>query len=202
MNIMRICCTSATYTHVVVHLKEHLEEQMMPYLVLAYPEITKSDFDLIQTYRSKNDKLYYSVVEPHFTIVFPVFGFSETEFVAEIRKQAENLNKFDFAIRCATINKDTFSEYFHVFLVPDEGYSNIVKIHDILYSGLLQEDLRLDLDFVPHIGIGNSLDKNECKKMVDEWNKDDFEVKGTVSKLTIVEYENDRVRDLNEIKLK
>ncbi len=173
----------------------------MAYLVLAYPEISKSDFDLIQNFRKKNDELFYSVVNPHFTIVFPVFDQSEADFISEIKKQAKNLNKFDFVLRCATINKDAFNEYFHAFLVPDEGYSNIVKIHDKLYSGMLKDNLRLDLDFVPHIGIGNSVDKFICKKMVDEWNKDEFEIKGKVSSLKIVDYENNLVREIEEIKI-
>ena len=174
----------------------------MAYLVLAYPEISKSDYDLIQSYRSVNDVLYYSVVEPHFTIVFPVFDIPESEFIKEIRHQADDLKRFDFTIRYATINKDAFSDYFHTFLVPDEGYSTIVKTHDRLYSGLLRENLRLDLDFVPHIGIGNSLEKLRCKKMVDEWNRDNFEIKGVISKLTIVKYENDQIQIVEEIMLK
>ncbi len=44
----------------------------MAFLVLAYPKIEQSDFDLIQDYRKENDGLFYSVVKPHFTIVFPV----------------------------------------------------------------------------------------------------------------------------------
>ncbi|MCB1172544.1 MAG: 2'-5' RNA ligase family protein [Leptospiraceae bacterium] len=173
----------------------------MAFLALAYPEISKSDFDLIQSYRSENDALYFSVVEPHFTIVFPVSDIPQSEFINEIKRQAANLFQFEFTIRCATINKDAFSDYFHSFLVPDEGYSNIVKIHDRLYSGLLSENLRLDLDFIPHIGIGNSLKSLDCKRMVDEWNLDEFAIKGKVSVLTIVEYKNDLVRKLEEIKL-
>ncbi|WP_106793436.1 2'-5' RNA ligase family protein [Aquimarina sp. Aq78] len=173
----------------------------MAYLVLAYPEIKKSDFDVIQNYRKENDKLFYNVVEPHFTIVFPVFDQTETDFIAEIKKQAATFNNFDFVLRCATINKDAFNEYFHTFLVPDEGYSNIVKIHDRLYSGILKENHRLDLDFIPHIGIGNSLNKLDCKKMVDQWNKDEFEIGGTVKTLTIAEYKNNNLRQIEEIKL-
>jgi len=173
----------------------------MAFLVLAYPKIEQSDFDLIQDYRKKNDGLFYSVVKPHFTIVFPVFDQSESDFLTEIQKLAKNYDAFDFVLRCATINRDAFSDYFHTFLVPDEGYSNIIKIHNGLYSGKLKENHRLDLDFVPHIGIGNSLDKLECKKMVDEWNENDFAVNGTVSSLTVVEYENNRVRKIAEFQL-
>ncbi|MBG6129221.1 2'-5' RNA ligase [Aquimarina sp. EL_43] len=173
----------------------------MAYLVLAYPEIKNADFDVIQNYRKENDQLFYHVVKPHFTIVFPVFDQTEIDFIAEIKKQAATCNSFDFVLRCATINKDAFNEYYHTFLVPDQGYSNIVKIHDKLYSGTLKENHRLDLDFIPHIGIGNSLNKLDCKKMVDEWNKDEFEIIGTVKTLTIAEYDNNNVRKVEEIKL-
>lgn len=174
----------------------------MAYLVLAYPELTSDNFDKIQSYRKENDELFFTVVNPHFTIVFPVFDISEEEFIKEVKNKSANFEKFDFIIRCATINKDAFSEYFHAFLVPDEGYSKIVKLHDKLYSDKLQDNLRLDLDFVPHIGIGNSQDKFKCKKMVDEWNKKEFELSGTISLLTIVKYENNVVTIIEEIKLK
>ena len=86
--------------------------------------------------------------------------------------------------------------------VPDEGYIRIVKLHDKLYSDKLKDNLRLDLDFIPLIGIGNSQDRHKCKKMVDEWNKEEFELRGTISRLKIVRYENDVVTTIEEIKLK
>jgi hypothetical protein len=38
--------------------------------------------------------------------------------------------------------------------------------------------------------------------MVDEWNKEEFELRGTISRLKIVSYENDVVTTIEEIKLK
>lgn len=174
----------------------------MAYLVLAYPVLTSDDFESIQNYRKDHDELYYKIVDPHFTIVFPVFDISEEVFVKEIKDKSANITKFKFVIRCSTINKDAFSDYFHTFLVPDEGYSSIVKLHDMLYSDKLKNDLRLDLDFVPHIGIGNSKDKYSCKKMVDEWNEKDFSISGTITHLTLVKYENNEVTNLEVIELK
>jgi hypothetical protein len=174
----------------------------MGYLVLAYPDLTKSDFDKIQHYRELNDKLFFKSVAPHFTIVFPVFDKTETEFINEVKLQVTNVKKFGFNIRCSTINKDSFSEHYHSFLVPDEGFSNIVKLHDKLYCDKLKDNLRLDIDFIPHISIGNSLDKNLCKSMVDEWNRNDFSIAGSVSKLTIVKYENDKITEIENINLK
>lgn len=164
--------------------------------------MTSDDFDRIQSYRKDNDELFFKVVNPHFTFVFPVFDISEEEFTREVKDKSVNLAKFNFVIRCATINKDAFSECFHTFLVPDEGYSRIVKLHDKLYSGKLKDNLRLDLEFVPHIGIGNSKDKYSCKKMVDEWNMKEFSISGGITHLTVVNYEYDAVTKIEEIKLR
>jgi hypothetical protein len=173
----------------------------LAFLVLAYPEIEPSNFELIQVYRRKNDGLFYSIVDPHFTIVFPVFDQTESEFLIEIQHLSKNYYSFDFVLRCSTINKDAFSEYYHAFLVPDEGNSNFIKIHDKLYSEKLKENHRMDLDFIPHIGIGNSKEKMDCKKMVDEWNTNDFAISGTVSCLTVVEFKDNSIRNIAEIPL-
>lgn len=173
----------------------------MSYLVLAYPELSNEDFNLIQDYRKVHD-IFYPVVHPHFTIVFPVDNQPEKAFIREVEKQSGSIKKIEFLIKCATINKDAFSDYYHIFLVPDQGFSDIVKLHDKLYSGLLFDNLRLDIDFIPHIGIGNSKDKWECKKMVDRWNSKNFSIKGQITHLTMVNYENDKVTSLKKIKLK
>jgi len=70
-----------------------------------------------------------------------------------------------------------------------------------LYSGSLSNNLRLDIDFVPHIGIGNSLDKYECKGMADEWNAKDFEIKGSISQLSIVNYTHPNLKVCDRIEL-
>lgn len=171
------------------------------YLAIAYPKIKSADFELIQQYRKQKDELYFDIVDPHFTLVFPVFNINEKDFLKEIKKQTETFRSFEFTIRCATISKDAFSNYYHVFLVPDEGYSKVVKLHDKLYSGGLKNQLRLDIDFVPHIGVGNSLDKDECKWMVDEWNAKDFEIKGVVNEISIIEYSHLNLKELEKITL-
>jgi hypothetical protein len=173
----------------------------MAYCVIVYPEISTNDYDLIQDYRKKNDN-YYKVVEPHYSIVYPVFNKSEEEFLKEVESKSQQQEKFEFTIRCAVINKDSFSDFYHLLLVPDEGFGKITKLHDKLYSGLLKDNHRLDLTFLPHIGIANSLDKFECKKMVDEWNEKEFSISGKVTCLSVVKFENDRVTSIREIELK
>lgn len=173
----------------------------MAYLVLAYPTLHKSDYDLIQSHRKDHDR-QYSVVDPHFTVVFSTENVASEKFISEIKNKSKDIRKINFTIRRATINKDAFSDYYYIFLVPDEGSSDILKLHDKLYSEILASNLRLDLDFIPHITIGNSKDKFDCKRIVDEWNSRNFCIKGGIDKLTIVEHIKNTVVNLETIALK
>jgi hypothetical protein len=174
----------------------------MAYLVIAYPRIKNNDYQIIQDFRKQNDDLLYTVVEPHFTIIFPVFDFEKDYFISEASAKSKNIKPIDFEIKCATVNKDPFSDYFHLLLVPDKGFSNIVKLHDNMYSGAFFNDLRLDIDFIPHIAIANSKDKLTVKKWADMWNSKDFLITGTIKALTVIDYTDNIVTNLIQIILK
>lgn len=55
-----------------------------------------------------------------------------------------------------------------VLLVQDEGFSEVVRLHDKLYTVILALELRLDIPFYPHIGIGSSTDVLACKRLADD----------------------------------
>jgi hypothetical protein len=173
----------------------------MSLLVLAYPKISTSDYDWIQEFRKHSDELYYHVVEPHFTIVFPTDGWETQPFIAEIEKQSQGFQPFDFCIRCATLDKDAFNDYYHTFLVPDEGYSQFVKLHYKLSAAKLFPHRALQVDFIPHVGIGNSNDPLRCIEMVESWNREEFAIPGHIAVLDIVNYENDTVQTIQRIPL-
>lgn len=173
----------------------------MAYLVVAYPKISQRDFDWIQDYRRENDLKHFSIVKPHFTLVFPMFDVSREDFVREVKHELEGFKKFDFEIRVSTVNKDVSGNFYHEFLVPDRGYSNIVKLHDKLYSGAFAGDQRFDVDFIPHIGIGNAKEAAESKKRVDELNKQGIDIKGTLDVIDVVEYAEGPVQTVDRFDL-
>ena len=170
-------------------------------LVIAYPTISAEDFAWIQHLRQQHDQLYWGVVDPHFTLVFPVFSLEENPFIQHVKQASKGIKAFDFVLRCAVLNNDVFSDFTHAFLVPDEGYSHIVKLHDRLYTGILANELRLDIPFVPHIGIANSRDAQDCKSWADNLNAQLFEVRGSVEKLDVIWYEDDRVETIQQFSL-
>ena len=169
--------------------------------VINYPTIAPEDFNWIQSVRKQYDELYQEIINPHFTIVFPVFNFQEKAFIKHIKQAIQEIEAFDCVLRCAVLGDDAFSDYTHVFLVPDEGYSSIVKLHDRLYTGILTNELRLDIPFVPHIGIANSRNAQRCKQLVDELNAKSFEIRGKVEKLDVIWYEDDKVDVIEQIPL-
>ncbi len=169
--------------------------------VVAYPELEAGDLELIQECRKDNDRLYGSIA-PHFTFVFLVDDMAVGDFVAEVKQQLRGAAPISFVLRCATINKDAFSEYYFAFLIPDEGHSHIKKLHDKLYSGALDHHHRLDIDYIPHIEIANSLDKMAIKRLVDEWNTNDLAIKGRISAIDIISYEHKVLETVEQIVLK
>ena len=169
--------------------------------VLAYPKISLSDFNDIQTFRKDHDQLYFSIANPHFAFVFPMTSINRKQFIEEVIAKANGVKKIDFEIRCATINKDAFLDYYHVLLVPDKGYSDVVKLHDKLYSEVFFNELIMEIDFIPHIGIANSKNKYEVKKWVDQWNAKQFSISGIIENLTIIDYSNNTLKDVKNIEL-
>jgi 2'-5' RNA ligase len=170
----------------------------MSLLVLAFPELHKEDFDTIQSFRKEHDALY-SIVEPHFTLVFPIVDIPTDEFIREITEKANSFHSIEIKIREAIIHKDELTDQYLAFLVPDEGYDNLVRLHDMLYSEKLKSNLRYDIPYVPHITIGKAKEKIQVERMVDKWNTRHRVISGQVSKLAIVKYENNRLQKLLEI---
>jgi len=179
----------------------YIDEKNTALLVLAYPEISEEDRNWIDSFREKHDHLFYGIVEPHFTIVFPTFGISYNDFEKEVFEKTKDTKGFSFSLRCAMNNNDRLSEYNHIFLSPDEGNSDIVKLHDKLYSGILRKTLRLDVDFYSHIGIGSYTDPEKCKSLIDEINHSPFNISGRISSLDIISFGDQKVTNLKKIDL-
>ncbi|MDR3679163.1 MAG: hypothetical protein P4L41_04285 [Flavipsychrobacter sp.] len=168
---------------------------------IAYPQLAANDLELIQKCRKENNRLY-GLIDPHFTFIFMVSDQTISSFTAEVTKRLRDVKRIHFTLRCATINKDAFSGYYFAFLIPDEGHSSIKKLHDKLYSYKLSNHHRLDIDYIPHIEIANSLDKIKIKQLVDQWNETDFAITGTIAYISIITFENGILETVAAIPLK
>ena len=173
----------------------------MALLVIAYPRMAAADLAWIQAIRARHDERYFQLVAPHLTLVFAVGGMAQDVLVEHVRRQVAAVKPLSFVARCAIVVEDDSKRFSHVFLVPDEGLSEIVRLHDRLYTGVLAPSLRLDITFIPHLGVGNATDARACKALADELNAQDFRLSGLIDTLDVVCYEHNKVETVAQIAL-
>jgi len=171
----------------------------MAFAVLNYPTLSESDFQWIQDIRKVHDRLFYEIINPHIPFVFPTDSMPLDTFSSHIKKVSAEFHPFKFVVRCVTIGDPDFLDHAHAFMIPDEGFSEIVRLHDAFYRGPLKSELRLDLPFVPHIGIASDPSLKKCKSIVDELNQQNFEITGMVENLDIIEYGGKSTKTIEQI---
>ena len=173
----------------------------MSYVVIAYPKISASDYEWIQSIRKLYDTRQYSVVKPHVTLVFPTSKPNKESLIEHARSKVTILKAFDIKFDSALVVEDDSKTYFHAFLIPSLGFDEITFLHDISYTEYLESELRTDIPFIPHLGIGNDDDKKVMEELANKINNQGVSISGKIDQLTVAEYDGKKVRDLQIIDL-
>ncbi len=168
---------------------------------IGYPELAPSDFEWIQTIRAQYDIANYDLIRPHFTFVFPCSRINREEFLSHIEEISAPTNSVTFNIRRATISCDKSGEKWHLFLVPDEAYNDIIGLHDKLYTGILADKLRPDIPYIPHITVGVFDNEQACIKRADELNKSAFSIWGQISSIEVISFKDNQVETIGKVDL-
>jgi len=116
-------------------------------VVIFKPEIDATKLDAFCSKYNPHAKL----ISPHITLVSPLHDkkISKEELVQHIQKVIST--QMPFEIRLHGLEK-SWDHWLN--LIVDIGNDDIIKLHDRLYSGILEPFWRKDLPFTPHIGIG------------------------------------------------
>lgn len=170
---------------------------------LAYPVLLASDHRIISDFRRLHDQKYVDVVDIHWTMIFPVStGDIELNYLKDhIARVAAGFPPINFVCRYALVYKDGAGGDYSIFLVPDEGFSSISLLHDALYSGIMRPHLRLNLPYIPHIGIAANKDKEHLYQLAKGWNSHALEIRGTINSLTLSSYRGEKVEDIKQFLL-
>ena len=173
----------------------------MSLAVVSYPAISPEDGLWLDALRYRFPDLAYPRLPPHVTLVFPTMTVDAATLIHYMHEVVQNFEPINFMIRCALYMPDALGNNTHVFLVPDEGFSAIVRLHDQLYRGLLAPALRLDIPFIPHITVGYSADAAYCKSAVDAINAENREISGTLSVLQVLAVSEDGIQSIERLRL-
>ncbi|MEQ8814847.1 MAG: 2'-5' RNA ligase family protein [Thalassobaculum sp.] len=149
----------------------------MSLAVLGRPRLKAADAAWITALRDRHGKaLATPEIGPHVTLVFPTGATDATTATGHLAMVAGETPPLDLAFRCALPVPDPDSGDTFVYLVPDEGFSTLVRLHDRLYSGPFAEALRLDLPYIPHITLGRIAEAKLARALADDLNGQEPEI--------------------------
>ena len=167
---------------------------------LAYPTLSAPDAARLDSFRQRHDP-HHEIVAAHFTLVFACREVEERTYIEHIAAVSRVSSPISFSCRYAMLGSDDEAERAYVYLVPDEGYSAISRLHDALYGGPLSSHLRLEIPFIPHLTLGSSADRKAVKRLCDELNESDLTICGSIEALSIAMLQDGKIRGLAEFSL-
>ncbi len=126
---------------------------MVSRALVHYPEV---NMEIIESFRKKHDPTY-KLIRAHLTIVFPVDQLvSRKSFSDHVRAVLKHWRSFDIEFNGFTKSWDHW-----LFLTLKKGNEKVIRLHDELYSGVFAPYLRTDIQYIPHIGLGQFIRKGE-----------------------------------------
>lgn len=163
---------------------------------LAYPVLSEADSGFIARFRAEHDARH-ALVAPHFTMMFGCSAVGEAEYLQHVAAVAREAAPIGFCCRYAMLGADDHDgKTAYVYLVPDEGYSQLSLLHDRLYTGVMAPHLRLDIPFVPHITIATHAERRVAKELCDALNKRGLHIQGAVEAVTVAALEDGKLNEL------
>lgn len=152
--------------------------------VVAKPVFAKSDAEWLTKARAE---YAHSPGPPVFRLVFPGAGISAGDVITHVDATCAMTPPIKFCLRSAVIVPEPGARSYHVFLVPDEGFGAIVRLHDRLHVGPLAACLRPEVPYIPHVTIASTGDFNAARRIKAKLNGFDLGIDGRVDSLEIQE---------------
>ena len=176
----------------------------MALTVLGRPRLKPADAAWVTALRSRHGSaLPAPEIGPHVTLVFPTEATDATTATGHLAVVAGDTAPFALAFRCALPVLDPDSGDTYVYLVPDEGFSGLVRLHDRLYSGPFAEALRLDLPYIPHVTLARIAEAKLARALADDLNGQEPDIHARLETVELFRLDKDgAARRLAEIALR
>ncbi|MDP5274940.1 2'-5' RNA ligase family protein [Chengkuizengella axinellae] len=112
-----------------------------------FPQL--QNISLIERLRKKYDPLY-GFIPPHITLVFPFESEIPTQKLEQhVRNSLARVHPFTIQLQRVTASFDRY-----LFLNVKKGNDQIIKLHDLLYSGPLKNFQSRSHTYTPHLTVG------------------------------------------------
>lgn len=166
--------------------------------VIARPHFEKADLAWLTDIRSRRAG---SRGEPYFTLVFPGAELPPHEFAAAVRAGVKDISAIRFRLRSALVVPEPVVSRFHVFLIPDEGFGAILKLHEALHAGPIKAALRPDSPYLPHVTVATTPDFDAARELAASLNRGDIDIRGHIDALEVERRAGEVIKRFAQIRL-
>lgn len=167
-------------------------------VVLSYPSFYSADLHWIENIRRGADP-NYSKVQAHFTLVFPTNHLAEPDMVDHVRSRLTEVSQIEVLLGGAAVSDAPVEGRTYVFLVPVVGRDEIADLHDSLYTGVLESELRTDLPYTPHITVGSFEERDDAERLTDSLNAQRKHITGLLTEVVVLKGTDDVVEAIKVI---
>jgi len=166
--------------------------------VIARPHFEKDDLAWLTDIRSRRAG---SRGPPYFTLVFPGVQMEPHAFAEQIRRNAGDVPRIRFRLRSALVVPEANVQRFHVFLIPDEGFGAILRLHDLLHAGPIEAAIRPETPYLPHITVATTTTHDAARKVAQALNQGGIDISGHIEALMVERRAGEVIRDVAEVPL-
>lgn len=128
--------------------------------ILIFPKF--SNINTIQNIRLNYDKLA-TLVPPHITLAFPFSDIiSDEDLIIKMKEILIDTEPFKISFKGITVSQEKY-----IFLNCIEGNDKIIKLHNEIYSKILNKHNKRVVNYIPHITLGKAEKIGELKEFDD-----------------------------------
>ena len=167
--------------------------------VVAFPLLDEDHRQWIESLRARHDPQAKRIAA-HVTLVLPaVLPLRETE--AQVARVAQATQPIRFVLRRAAVAPDALGSGGHVFLLFDDGRDALVGLHERLYEGALQPQVKKRSSFNPHITVAAGTALDSLETLASELNAKALAVRGSLAELVLVEVTSSTINQMGRFRL-
>jgi 2'-5' RNA ligase len=127
---------------------------------------------------------------------------SADEVVKHVKETCAAASRIRFCLRSAMIVPEGKMGLYHVFLVPDEGFGAIIRLHERLHTGPLACCLRPDRPYIPHVTVASTQEFDAARQTMALLNAKELAITGRIDEVEVHERDSAVPRCLARVPLK
>jgi 2'-5' RNA ligase len=173
----------------------------MSLAIVTFPVIPATELSWIEDLRRAHLSAPDGDVAPHVTLVFPADFETGEDLMMHMFGVTGSTQPFEAIFRIAVPVIDPINGGWTVQLLPDQGLSKLMRMHNFLYTGPIAEHLNLDVPYVPHLTVARATTAQQAKALSDELNADIIEVEAHFKTVDVLRIDNGTVAKEAEYEL-